>query len=439
MLKRITAFLLTAMLLCAGLTAGAEGASEADFAIAGGEWILTEMEMEGTSYDPTAFGMTISLILNADGSVAGDMAGEPITGTWKTEGGALTLVMDGSEVTGSVSEDCLTLEQEDQKMIFRRPGSDETAGNYGPAPAEDIAAADSAEFSGTWQAEWVIADGYTLPASHPEIASAWKTLFGSEDTTITISGTHVVLFGLERDYQFENGRLENLPESTAGMTDPSYFDEIITLRSDGSISVQLMGMTWICSRIDGQEKPVATTIPELTAEPTEEATPEPTAEPTPIPTEEPTPVPTEEPTPVPTPEPTPVPTTESTPEPTEEPTPRPTPEPTAEPVSRDEEYAGEWYAVYMKAGRTEGHPKKLYNTDMTLTLKANHEGRLSYLGTEDVQRWGEGADGEMTFGEDHLKLLDDGFLVLFTEQGSYMIFHREETARWTPGRNPEGD
>ena len=395
--------------------AGAQAVTEADYAASGGAWVLIEMVLGGTAYNPADLGMSITLNLKEDGSLEGDLAGDPLSGEWSVREGTVCVSIDGTESPGHLEEGRLVLENGDQKMVFARPDAAEESRGPSLPPAEEQAAEDSAAFSGIWQAEWVLADGMTMPASAPEMAGNWEMLFGSADQTVVIEGTRVILFGnLKREYTFAHGRLESIPENTAGMDDPDVFSEILSLRTDGLLNVHIMGIDIVCGPASGNG-PETEPAPEPMAGPTAEPTPEPTAEPT----IEPTPEPTAEPTIEPTPEPTAEPTAEPTPEPTVDPTAEPTPEPTAEPTP--------------EPSRVEGDPMKLYGMEIILKLEANHSGSLSYLGVTDTQRWSVRSENEGRFGEDRLTLRPDGFLILRTGGDSCMIFHQDRNRRWKTG------
>jgi hypothetical protein len=384
--------------------AGAQAVTEADYAASGGAWVLIEMVLGGTAYNPADLGMSITLNLKEDGSLEGDLAGDPLSGEWSVREGPVCVSIDGTESPGRLEEGRLVLENGDQKMVFARPDAAEEFRGPSLPPAEEQAAEDSAAFSGIWQAEWVLADGMTMPASAPEMAGNWEMLFGSADQTVVIEGTRVILFGnLKREYTFAHGRLESIPENTAGMDDPDVFSEILSLRTDGLLNVHIMGIDIVCGPASGNG-PETEPAPEPTAGPTAEPTPEPTAEPT----------------------------AEPTPEPTAEPTAEPTPEPTAK-VSYDEAFVGEWIASYMRSGRVEGDPMKLYGMEIILKLEANHSGSLSYLGVTDTQRWSVRSENEGRFGEDRLTLRPDGFLILRTGGDSCMIFHQDRNRRWKTG------
>lgn len=375
---------LLALLMLVLSAAGAQAVTEADYAAFGGAWVLIEMVLGGTAYNPADLGMSINLNLKEDGSLEGDLAGDPLSGEWSVREETVCVSIDGTESPGHLEEGRLVLENGDQKMVFARPDVAEEFRGPSLPPAEEQAAEDSAAFSGIWQAEWVLADGMTMPASAPEMAGNWEMLFGSADQTVVIEGTRVILFGnLKREYTFAHGRLESIPENTAGMDDPDVFSEILSLRTDGLLKVHIMGIDIVCGPASGNG-------------PETKPAPEPTAGPT------------------------------------AEPTPKPTAEPTAK-VSYDEAFVGEWVASYMRSGRVEGDPMKLYGMEIILKLEANHSGSLSYLGVTDTQRWSVRSENEGRFGEDRLTLRPDGFLILRTGGDSCMIFHQDRNRRWKTG------
>ena len=421
-MKKKAGLILAALLLCAVLAAGAEGdwsVTAEDYAQYGGRWVLTHMISGGQEYLVSDFGMEAFLDLKEDGTVDANQGGEITPGHWKAEDGKVWVELEGSIQSGPVEDGKMRLGvDEDMLMIFSREDGTEIPAAPGPGQAELITAESPEELSGTWQAEWMMMEGMKVRVSNEQILSSWELFFGSTDQQVIIQGTHAVMFGTEQEFTFRNGRLEQVPEETAGMDNPDYFSKFLQLRDDGTLSLRLMGMEILCSRT-GDAEP----MPEPTPEPTEEPTPEPTPEPTEEPTPEPTPEPTEEPTPEPTPEPTEEPTPEPTPEPTEEPEP--------EPDFPEEDLTGEWYAVYLRSGRVEGHPRQKFNTEITLTLNEDHTGSLLYLGTDEEASWTVNEEGKINFGDNTLTLREDGFLLLRTEKGGVMVFSRNREARWT--------
>ena len=109
-------------------------------------------------------------------------------------------------------------------------------------PADPVPAADVSAFAGTWKAAWLCGDGTVMAADSAQALDSWSMLFGSEDQTMTVTGTHAVYFGNDEDFTFANGRLENLAGPMEGLDDTSFFDKVITLRADGMLSLQIMGM-----------------------------------------------------------------------------------------------------------------------------------------------------------------------------------------------------
>lgn len=114
MMKKLTAALLCvllAMTLC--FCAAAEAV---DYT---GKWLLTAVEMAGMSFDPSALGMEMSMILNADGTCTMNAMGVEDAGTWvATETGVDMTDSEGTVDSFALVDGKLTAEQEGMKIVF---------------------------------------------------------------------------------------------------------------------------------------------------------------------------------------------------------------------------------------------------------------------------------------------------------------------------------
>lgn len=95
-----------------------------------GTWKLTAMS--GTTEDDIAlmesFGMAMLLDLNEDKTLAFDMMGESMEGTWEAKSASeCTLTIDGENATATLSGEELTLSSGDEEMTFKKISADEAA------------------------------------------------------------------------------------------------------------------------------------------------------------------------------------------------------------------------------------------------------------------------------------------------------------------------
>ena len=229
-MKKIFAVVLAMMLAMTALCGAM--AEQADLS---GEWYLSAGEMDGTTIDAAMLGLSITFVLNEDGTAQGMGIGENTEevseGTWAVTDTGVEITFDGDTAVGAVNEEgLLVLEQEGMKMIFSReaPVALEL-----PAPVE---AADIAEFDGEFVASLVCMDGINAPAAMV------TEMLGIDDLTVVIENGVVTLFGMEEPMTFvlENGIL----------TYTSDVDEMlncsVTLLDGGSVMLNFMGIDFYC-------------------------------------------------------------------------------------------------------------------------------------------------------------------------------------------------
>ena len=233
--------------------------SEAEFALLGGTWYLTQMSMGGQVYMPADLGMEMSLVLNDDGTAAMLSSFEDESaGVWHAEENTAVITINDSEAVFTLLEDgTLWAEEEGQALVFSRQAS--SGPSFVPAAERTDAALE--DFSGEWQAAYLMMDGIALPADFPELLDSWPTLFGSTDQTIRIDGENVVCFGQEGEYTFQNGRLVQASSIPNG--DNGTMDEVLTLHEDGRLSYAWMGLVIFCDRTGKWEAP---TVPDEPAQ-----------------------------------------------------------------------------------------------------------------------------------------------------------------------------
>ena len=87
-----------------------------------GEWYLKSMKMGEQEYDAAAMGVNIVMTLSEDGSLSMTMpdSPEPATGTWTLDGDQITIDVDETPVSGTITAEAIELEQEGQVMVFTR-------------------------------------------------------------------------------------------------------------------------------------------------------------------------------------------------------------------------------------------------------------------------------------------------------------------------------
>lgn len=143
--------LLAALLMLVGCAALAE--ETMDYV---GYWEMSGVELAGTSYDPTALGLTASITFYDDGTCDMEMMGEITEGTWvATETGVETTDSAGVVDAMTYADGTLTVEQDGMKLIF-------TLVEGYTMPLSGLAVAD---FNGDWVFTYVELDGETYSAS----------------------------------------------------------------------------------------------------------------------------------------------------------------------------------------------------------------------------------------------------------------------------------
>lgn len=143
-MKKILSLLL-ALAMMLGCFAFAEGV---DYT---GTWVLTGAEASGVQMGPdmlAMLGMDMTMVLNADGSVALSMMGMEETGTWvATENGIA--ITDATETVEAIYQDeKLLMNQDGVTMMLTREGA-APALNAEAAPTV-LAGVDPAAFEGSW-------------------------------------------------------------------------------------------------------------------------------------------------------------------------------------------------------------------------------------------------------------------------------------------------
>lgn len=140
----VCALVACAMTLCLALTGygggGATNDKDAKEAFIG-SWKLAGMVSDGeeaTAEDIAmldAFGMSVGLNVNEDGTCALVMFGEPLDGTWQAKSATeAKFTIDGSPITATIADGKLQMTDDGYAMTFER-GEAKTDGNAGDAKA----------------------------------------------------------------------------------------------------------------------------------------------------------------------------------------------------------------------------------------------------------------------------------------------------------------
>ncbi len=173
MKKAFAALVILSMLLTAMAVAEAANVT--------GTWYLVSIESEGMAFNPSDFGMSMTMELKDDGSVVATASDEdePSEGTWKMEGDKVTVDINDSPAEFTLADGKLTAEQDGMTMVFSQ--EEPVADTFTPAAPVQ---AEEADFAGTWKADRIGLEGKFYPVS----------ILGA-DVTATIEGTTITLDG----------------------------------------------------------------------------------------------------------------------------------------------------------------------------------------------------------------------------------------------------
>lgn len=184
-----------------------------------GTWYGVSMDLEGTLYALSDLGLDAMLTINADGTVTLTMNGDVDRTQCTVQDGVLML-------------DGVALRIEDGSLIYAEEGMTMTLSREKPqaaeaAPVDESAVLDS--YQGVWAVVRVTADGATIPADITEMAGDTLTVHG-KTCDITFSGT--LIDGLACHME-GSALVFSLMDS----------DAIAALRTDGTLSLDMLGMT----------------------------------------------------------------------------------------------------------------------------------------------------------------------------------------------------
>ena len=219
-MKRRIASLL-ALLLSAALLVGAAAETAGDDFL--GTWYLNEALYNGARFSPSAIGIEVTLILNADGSALVVNSGTELPGTWSEADGSIILRDESEEMKLVFEDDSIVVDGEDgMRMVYRRePGSENP---YEAPMLEEVAFED---FEGDWTAVSVNLNGVLFTIEQMGVKQAFA-----------IGDGRVELIEGESDpVELEYAQVENALE----LTDPdgSGVPMRLCLHEDGALSARM--------------------------------------------------------------------------------------------------------------------------------------------------------------------------------------------------------
>ena len=158
-----------------------------------GVWNGQTMEMEGSTFSLTDFGIVMQLTLNEDGTATLFDGEEEDTGAWTVSGGVA--LIDGTQAVLQ-ADGTLCMEEDGAKIIFTRDG--EASAPAAPAGTEHSAAGNADDFSDRLEVKYVLdtadVQGYTMSASM--LGGAEYSLIFHENGTADFVLSGAVVSGL---------------------------------------------------------------------------------------------------------------------------------------------------------------------------------------------------------------------------------------------------
>ena len=229
-MKKLLAVLLAALLLA--VPAFAQTASLA------GEWTMTKTVASGVVMSPETYGVSMTLVLNPDGTgfARQTINGTPMeeNGTWAQNGNTVT-------ITSQISEEVTTLTlQSDGTLLAMVDGVAMYFTQTAAAPQATNAPA-TGSFEGQWVLTQASANGQTID---PAAMGAQMTV------TFNAGGTGTIWDGEESlaCTWVQNG-------STATVTEQDGYTWTFVMQADGTISVDVDGITLFMARQGGAALP----------------------------------------------------------------------------------------------------------------------------------------------------------------------------------------
>lgn len=109
-----------------------------------GDWKLASVTSDGETASEEdmamleAFGMSVGLTLNEDGTLQFTMLGETSDGTWKAKSATeAEVTLEGSTVTAKLADDKLSMEADGEAMVFVRGKADTSSMDLSSLATED--------------------------------------------------------------------------------------------------------------------------------------------------------------------------------------------------------------------------------------------------------------------------------------------------------------
>lgn len=224
-MKKLLAVLLAALLLA--VPAFAQTASLA------GEWTMTKTVASGVVMSPETYGVSMTLVLNPDGTgfARQTINGTPMeeNGTWAQNGNTVT-------ITSQISEEVTTLTlQSDGTLLAMVDGVAMYFTQTAAAPQ-----ATNAPATGSFEGQWVLT----------QASANGQTIDPQMTVTFNAGGTGTIWDGEESlaCTWVQNG-------STATVTEQDGYTWTFVMQADGTISVDVDGITLFMARQGGAALP----------------------------------------------------------------------------------------------------------------------------------------------------------------------------------------
>ena len=225
-MKKILSLILSLCLLCAGAAALAEGESPA------GTWYLTSAEYQGTTIPIDGTGLSMTFILNEDGTCSlSETAGgvsNSTEGTWVATDAGVAITADGETMDFRITDGVMFMEMDGGTLHLTRNAPEAAALTEAAVrPAESLA-----EFDGSWTVSKMNMMGFTLTADEitPENQAVLRIQNGHIVETAA-SGTETVMDGTLVDGKLA-GSLESLTFEFALLEDGN-LQAILTTEVEG--------------------------------------------------------------------------------------------------------------------------------------------------------------------------------------------------------------
>lgn len=190
-----------------------------------GTWYLVEMTMGEQSFNPADMGMSMTYILNEDGTLAAELvmgdATQTQEGTWSLDGNTVTLAQESGETTGTFADGYIIIDSEGQTGILSKEPP------AASAKVQAVAAESEEVFFGTWTLTGVDMMGMyiakeNLTGTGLAINSATMTIESGKVTAVTDMGDEMGTQTTNATYVFEDGKLLltiEVPEDQAAIMD----------------------------------------------------------------------------------------------------------------------------------------------------------------------------------------------------------------------------